>query len=431
MLAQEVLESVASIPDPYVRAITYAKVGERLAKAREPAFREAFIRALETAKEVDDPLKMLRALVSVGYMMGRAGIRSYKRIFLQVSEDSALLPAKVRDEVMRSIALSLLRLGEIGEAVTYAVEIKDQRLRQETMVVIVRQVARSIERRPIRVAYSLRKIRLALEYITDEPYRSKALLELMKAFIALKSYENALATVREMGSKEWARQAFKELIYRLKAQGVLENYIGLIEELAGEMVERFGESFTRELATAFALSGKGDVAAELMERLGDEEETVELALELLRRYPRGLPSFIYALEPETSLPVGKAIMNAILERPERGDWGVIKAVVEKTGSEDILAKVARFYVLKGRVEEARKIGSALEDLHLRSVVMADVARHYLKEGDVDKAIDAALEVRDARYTSMLMSEILLKALDAELGGGEVGKTGESSEAKGG
>jgi len=32
---------------------------------------------------------------------------------------------------------------------------------------------------------------------------------------------------------------------------------------------------------------------------------------------------------------------------------------------------------------------------------------------------------------MLMSEILLKALDAELGGGEVGKTGESPEAKGG
>ncbi len=430
MLVQEVLESVASIPDPYVRVITYAKVGERLAKARKPVFKDAFIKALETAKEVDDPLKMLQALVSVGYMMGRAGIRSYKRVFLQVSEDSALLPDKLRDGVMRSIALSLLRLGEIGEAVTYAVEIRDQRLRQETMVFIVRQVARSIERKPIRVAYSLRKIRLALEYITDEPYRSKALLELMKAFIALKSYENALATVRGMGSKGWARQAFKELIYRLKAQGALEEYIGLIEELADEMVGRFGESFTQELATAFALSGRGDVAAELMERLGDEGETVKLALELLRKYPRVLPSFLKALEPETALSVGKAVMNAILERPERGDWEVIKAVVEKAGSEDILAKVARFYVLKGHAEEARKIGSALDDLHLRSVVMADVARHYLGAGDIDRAINAALEVRDTGYTSMLMSEILVKALEAELGGGD-GKVGKSPEEKGG
>jgi tetratricopeptide (TPR) repeat protein len=421
MLVREVLEATSDIPDPYVRAVTYARIGERLAKAREPLFKEAFVRAIETAKEVDDPVKMFRALISIGHAMGKVGIRSYKKVFLQVSEDSKILPPELRDEIMRSLSLSLLNLGQVGEAITYAVEIASSKLRQETMVQIVRRVARSIEERPIQVAYNMRKIKLALEYLPDEPHRSKALLELMKALIALKSYENALATVRAMGSREWARQAFKELVYRLKSHGVLDHYINSVEELATDLVGKFGESFTRELATAFALSGNGEIAAELIEESGDRRGIVEMSLELLKRAPDVLPTFIGSLSDELAYEAGKALMNAVLERPERARPELINALA-KLGNEEILAKIARYHVLTGNVEGARAIGSALADTHLRSMVMADVAREYLRRGDVESAIEVAFDVREPDYASILMSEILVRALEMKLGGDGNGET---------
>ena len=429
MLVEEVMESAGAIPDPYVRATTYAKLGEMLVRAKNELFKEAFMKALDTSKEIDDPVEMLRALVSIGYSMGKAGIRSYKRIFLQVSEDSKVLPDKVRDSIIRSITVSLLKLGEFGDAITYAVGINDPSLRQETLVYVVRYLAKSIERKPIRVAYTLRKIRLAMEYINDEPYRSKALLELMKVLIALGSYENALAVIREMGNNDWARQAFKELIYRFKSRGVLDRYISAVEEIASELVERFGESFTVELATAFALSGKSDVAVSLLRKVGGEV-LAELALELLEKYSSALPGFVEALDEDEAIIVGKRLMNAILESPNLGNWEVINAIARKTRSEEILAKVARYYILLGRVEEAKRIGLVLQNVHLRSLVMADVARYYLSNEEVEKAIDAALEVSDPGYTSILMSEILVKALEAELRGGGNGKANPDAQKTG-
>ena len=415
MLAVEILESVDVIPDPYVRAVTYARLGERLARARNSLFKDAFMKALDVARSIEDPLRMMRALLSIGYSMGRAGIRAYKKVFLQVFEDSKMLPPPVRDELLRSAALYLLNLGEIGESITYAVEISNEKLRQETLVYIVRAIARSFEENPMKVAYRLRKIRLALDYIADEPYRSKALLELIKALITLKSYENALAVLREINSKEWARQAFKEVTFRLKESGVLDRYIGSLEEIAGELVEKFGESFTLELGTAFALTGRGDLAVAVLRKAENGLELLKkTAVELLEKYPDVLPSFIEALDEVEAEDVGKAVMNRILENPELGRWEVIRAVAKKTRSEEVWAKIARYHVLVGDVEGARRIGNVLQSTKLRSLVMADVSHQYLKRGDVDKAIDAALEVREPKFTSILISEILVKALDKEL-----------------
>ena len=128
-----------------------------------------------------------------------------------------------------------------------------------------------------------------------------------------------------------------------------------------------------------------------------------------------------ALSEDEAIPVAKAVMNAMLENPKLGSWDIINAVARKTRSEEVLTKIARYYVILGRVDDARRIGLALQDVHLRSVVMADVARCYLSRGEVEKAIDAALEVSDPGYTTILMSEILVKALEAELGGAGDGK----------
>ncbi len=417
MIVKEILASVDVIPDPYVKSVTYAKIGERLARARDSNYRTAFLMALETANEIEDPMKMFRALLSVGYSIGRAGLKSSKKIYQGILEDSRILPPLQRDEIMRTAASYMLALGEIGEAITYALEIENSKLRNEVLLEIIRANTRMIGKGQLKAAYRIRKSKLALEYIDEEPYRSKALLELIKAYIALGSYENGISLLRAIGSREWARQAFKEVSFYLKEKEVLGHYIDSLETIAGELIQKFGKEFTEELALAFALSGEGVPAVELIRKLENSDEVfVKIALELLERDHDVLPAFIAALGEDEAELVGRAVMNRILEKPELGDWEVIKAIGKSTSSEEIWAKIARYYVLAGEFEGAMKIGSILRDSRLRSIVMADVAHHLVKEGDVERAIDAALEVRDPRFSSILISEILIKALEQELPG---------------
>ncbi|NJE04476.1 prenyltransferase [Thermococcus sp. MV11] len=415
MIVKEVLASVEVIPDPYIKSVTYAKIGERLVKARDRNYKTAFLKALETAKEIEDPVKMFRALLSVGYSLHRAGLKSSKRIYQGVLEDSRILPPPQRDVIMATAARYMLALGEIGEAITYALEIEDVKLRDDVLLEIIRANTRMIEKEQLKVAYRLRKSKLALEYIEEEPHRSKALLEIIKAYIALGSYENGISLIRSIGVKEWARQAFKEVSFYLKERDVLGHYIDSLEAVAQELIEKFGEEFTEDLALAFALSGEGVPAIELIRgRENGEEVMTRIALELLERDHDVLPAFISALNEREAEIVGRAVMNRILEKPELGNWEIIKAIGKSTPSEEIWAKIARYYVIMGELEGAMKIGSILRDTRLRSVVMADVAHHFLKKGDVERAIDAALEVREPKFSSLLISEILVKALEQEL-----------------
>jgi len=160
MLVNEILSSVEVIPDPYVKSVTYAKIGERLSKARNKASKTAFLKAMETAKSIDDPAAMFRALLSVGYSMGRAGLKSAKRIYSHVMEDSRILPQPQRDVIMRLASLYMLALGEINEAITYALEITNPTMRDEVLLTIIRVNTRMIEREKVKVAYRLRKSRL-------------------------------------------------------------------------------------------------------------------------------------------------------------------------------------------------------------------------------------------------------------------------------
>ncbi|WP_297521328.1 prenyltransferase [Thermococcus sp.] len=417
MIVDEILSSVDAIQDPYVRAVTYAKLGERLAKARNPRYKTAFMMALETARNMDDPVVTLRALLSIGYSLGKAGLKFSKKIYRSVLEDSRVLPPPLRDDLMRTAAMYLLHLGEVGEAVTYALEIQDRRMRNDVLLDLMRANTRLIGKDALKAASRLRKSKLILDNLEDEPHRSKAILELIKAHILLGSYERAIALLLDMGSREWVKMAFKETAFRLKDRGVLGHYIYRLKEVAKELLERFGESFVEELALAMALSGEGFSAAELLRGTENGREAlVRISLELLERDGTSLPNLIYALDEEEAELVGKAVMNAILERPEQGSGEIVSAIGKSTRSEEVWAKIARYYVLIGKTDAAAKIGSVIEDPRLRSVVMADVAHHLLKEGRVEDAIDAALEVRDGRFSSMLVSEILIKALENELPG---------------
>ncbi|WP_297092581.1 prenyltransferase [Thermococcus sp.] len=417
MIAKEVLASVEVIPDPYIKSATYAKIGERLAKARNNLYRTAFLRAVETAKEIEDPVTMFRALLSVGYSMGKAGLKSAKRIYLGVLEDSKILPAPQRDMLMQSAAAYMLALGDVNEAITYALEIENRGARNEMLLQILRTNTRMIGKERLKVAYRLRKSKLIVDYIDSEPHRSKAMLELIKAYLFLESYENAISLLREIGIRDWARQAFKEVAFYLKEKEVLGHYIDTLEAVANDLIEKFGNDFTVELAFVFALSGEGTPALDLIRRLDNRETIlVEMALELLERDHDVLPNFISAMNEEEVALAGKAVMNKILEKPEKGSWAIVRAIGNGTTSEEVWAKIARYYVIRGELEGAMKIGNLIRNERLRSIIMADVAHHLVKRGEVEKAIDAALEVRNPRFSSILVSEILIKALEQELPG---------------
>jgi tetratricopeptide (TPR) repeat protein len=415
MLVVEVLESARDIPDPYVRTVTYARIGEELARKGHPLYKRAFLSAFESLDSIEDPFKMLGALISIGVSLGRARIRAYRKVFSRVLSESRDLSPPQRDELLKRASLALLSLGDVGEAITFALEVSNDKLRQSTLVSLARGISRSLEAETIKTAYRLRKMRLILEYIADEPYRSKALFELSKALLALGSYEGAFSALREMGSREWSRRAFKELAFRLSELGVIEDYAESFTALAEELSGKFGENFTAELATALALAGRGKLAVGLLRKL-DEGSIERVALDVLEKNPSALEDFLSALNEGESSKVGRALMNRILEEPAPEKREIVNTIARFTRSEEVWAKVARFYVLIGDIESARRIGLALQSPRLRSVVMADVAHHYLKRGSVERAIDTALEVRDGRFASLLMSEILIKALREELKG---------------
>ncbi|MDK2913444.1 MAG: hypothetical protein PWQ79_359 [Thermococcaceae archaeon] len=414
MLVKEIIKTVEIIPDPYVRAVTYAKIGERLAKARDKSYKTAFLKAMESAKAIEDPVKTLRALLSVGYSMGRAGLKSSKRIYSQVLEDSRLLPQPQRDVLMRLASSYMLGLGEVGEAITYALEISDQELRDETLLTIIRFNTRRIERESIKVAYRLRRSKMALEYMEKEPYRSRAVLEIIKSHIALGSYETAVYYLNLITEPEWAKQAFKEVLFLLRDKGVLDHLLDSLESVAETFVERFGEGFIPELALSFALAGKGAEAVRLLRRLESIEEMKRIAMQLLELDGSVVGEFVSALNEEEAAVVGKALMNAILENPKLGSDEIVNAIGSSTQSEEVWVKVARYYSLRGDLALVRKIARVIKTPELRSVVMADIAHRLLKEGKVEEAIDAALEVRDKKFSSIIVAEILINALEMEL-----------------
>ncbi|WP_456368014.1 prenyltransferase [Thermococcus sp.] len=413
MLVDEILESAESIPDPYTRALTYAKIGEILAGRRDSRYKKAFVSAFESLNEIDDPVILLRATLGIAYHLGKAGLKPYRKVFTKAIEESKTLPPSVRDEILTMAVRYLLALEDTGGAITVALEISDKKLMQETLTMVIKSTSKAIERGSIKSAYKLRRLKLALEYLEDEPYRSKGFLELAKALISLGSYESAFNAVKEINSPEWARIAFKELTFRLSKSGVIERYIDAFKVLAEEFSSRFGSNYEVELATAFVLAGKPEIALGIFRSHENSvEEITYAALEAIEKNPSIVSELVKHLGENEIEEVGRALLNWILDHPSPSFKHIVVAILKKNPPEALFVKAARYYTLIGEVEVSREIAAVIKDPRLRSLILADVARNYLKEGKLDEAIDVALEVKDRHYTSLLMSEILIKALES-------------------
>ncbi|WP_456394925.1 prenyltransferase [Thermococcus sp.] len=415
MLVDEIISSIEIIQDPYLKAATYAKIGERLVAMKDEHFKLAFTRALENANSIEDPPTMFKALLAVGYSLKKVGIKSANRIFQQVLEGSRLLGQGDRDLLMHTAAKYMVAAGDIGGAIIFAMEIQNLQLKDITLLEIIKRNTSLLERDQIKIAYRLRKSRLALDNITLEPYRSKAYLELIKIHLHLGSYEKAITMIEEIERKPWAKLAFKEVVFHLKDRDALSQYIPVLEQAAHRLSKKFGEDFLVEMGRAFALSGATEPAVNLIRKFGGGMESLsEIALTLIEKNPRALPGFIDALSSEEMEVIGKDIMNHLLEHPERGNPEIIGAIERKSPGEEVLVKIVRYRILKGDIDGARRTAAEIKDRKLRSIALTDVANYLLKENSLSEAIDAALEVKDPRFSSILISEILLRALDNEI-----------------
>ncbi len=414
MLAKEVLASVEVIRDPYVRAVTYARIGEKLARRGNPLYKEAFLRAVDTAEHIDNPAKMLKALLYLAYSMRKAGLKAYGKIHQKVMESLNDLPQVLADDVLRTAVMYSVSLGRIEEALEYALAIKTQEIKDNALLAVVRKNTAMIEEGKIKVAYRIRKSKLAVEYIKDETVRSKALLEIIKSYMIMESYSNAISTILNIGSREWAKHAFKEVAMALSSRGVLSDYSERLIEVANKLIERFNSNFRVELAVALSIAGEGRKAAELIRSEGKKDsvqEILEVARRLFEIDRQALISFIKGLRLSEARAVGKVILNMVLESADQIDSSFVVSVAKLSRSEEVWAKAARYLVQIGNVKEAWKIASSLNSERLRSIVLAGVAHRLLKEGRVENAIDAALDVRDSRISSLLVAEILVSALD--------------------
>jgi len=413
LLAKEVLDSVDVIKDMYIRAVTCARIGERLAKEGNPLYKEAFLKAVDIAEKIDDPVLMLKALLSLGFSMRKAGIKAYGKIYRKVMESIADLPPEAADEVLGTAVMYSISLGRIDEAIEYAISIQNPALRDKALLVIVRKNTSLIEKDRIKIAYRIRKSKLAVEYIKDEAVKSKALLEIIRSYILMESYANAISTILEIKKREWAKQAFKEVVMKLSSRGVLGEYAGMLVDVAQKLIKKFDADFRIELAMAFSIAGEGRKAVELIRMEADDPtpDLIDVAKRLFEIDRSALIGFMKGLRLQEAREVGKVILNAVLESPESVDPVFVVSVARLSRSDEVWVKAARYLVQIGNIKEAWRIATSLQSDRLRSIVLASIAHRLVREGEIEKAIDAALEVRDPKISSMLVAEILVGAMD--------------------
>ncbi|MEO2152716.1 MAG: hypothetical protein ABGW50_08685, partial [Thermococcus sp.] len=167
----EVLRLAGTIPDPFVRAITYARIGYYMHRAKNPRYGEAFTRALKAVASIDNPLLIVKALIEVATFLGKTGSKGATKTFIQAYESIKTFPQPLRDEMLEELVHRLLELGRVDDAFFYAKEIENRVKRNDTLLQVLHNY---IEKG------NLRKARLILELIEDEPWHSIAAYEVLK-----------------------------------------------------------------------------------------------------------------------------------------------------------------------------------------------------------------------------------------------------------
>ncbi|AEH24136.1 hypothetical protein [Pyrococcus yayanosii] len=411
MVVEEVLASVSSIPDPYLRIVTYGRIGVSLAKSKDPRYEKAFRLALSELARIDDPYILLRSLLALAYSTSLAGFKSAKKAFREVMESSKVLPKPLRDSLRIEAVKYLLALGEVEEALFYTLEIEDKKARNETLLAVLKRALRELSGDKMNRLYRRRKIQLILEHVTDEPYRSMAIVETIKAFLSVGEYEKAIHLVETIGNRHWLKQALREILVHLRRSRVGKEYAEKLIILSLNIAKRLGEDIRDDMAFIFAAYGYPEYSIQLLRGSPKWEERLKEILEMLfKRDMTLLIDYVSAL-PEDMLPALKHLMNIILDEPLGEYKPVVDALVQKEPPQDILTKATAYYLKVGALPDAVKVISKITDERLRSLALGWLAHYLIKVGRISEAVDVVLQIRDRNLAARLASEILVRVVE--------------------
>ena len=406
----EALNLAANIQDRYLRAVTYAKIGYYMYRAKKRRYKDAFKYSLSAVSAIENPTLTAKALIEIATYLHGVNPDTAKKVFQQAHEAISMFPQPLKDDLLVELSTRLLELGMTDDALFYASDIEDSVKRNDTLLKILG-------------AYlsegNMRKARLIIENIEEEPWRSIAAVEAVKEHLKREEFGSAIRILREMKSEYWLGEAMKEVAVYLKSSEVPKATYEKFVDIALSLSNETGSDVLKSLLIGLGSQGELEFVMEITSRLPGEqrEEILKGIVSASADRPEILGRLLDLLSGEEFERLSAFTMDKLLSRPPQESFSeVVKKVGERTTEDSVLVKVATYLSKLGDFEAAWNFASRVRGHYLRSLAFGSIAVAKLKAGDIDGAIDAALEVKDPRWGSWLLSEILTKILELQTEG---------------
>lgn len=286
----DIFDLVDIIADPKIRALTYANIGVELFRMGNEKYKDAFRRALETAEEIEDAAELAFLLIQLATYLGETNKVAAARVFNRVLELVERMPSKVRNRALEKMIEAALKLKLYDLAVSYAMKIKDGRVRNSMLIPIIRgylsegQLAKAIK---------------VSKELLEEPWSSIAKSEIIKYYIKGGEVMNALDIFNTVeGNRErFINEIIEELVDSpehvskffelLKEEELVSAAKKLLDILIKsprreyiELVERIAEKVPDESVQVKVVS--------FLTRAGEKEKALKYANKIQDSYLRSL-----------------------------------------------------------------------------------------------------------------------------------------------
>ncbi|ASJ08635.1 hypothetical protein A3L11_05080 [Thermococcus siculi] len=416
---REALRLAADIRDKYLRAVTYAKIGYYMHRAKHPEYKTAFKYAFNVVSSMENPFLAAKALIEIGTYLWKTGSKTSRKVFSQVHEAVMGFPQPVRDDLLEELVVRLLELGMTDDALFYVMDMEDTIKRNDLLLKILRVYLKH---------GNMRKAYLIINQIEDEPWRSIAAVETVKVHLKREEFGSAIRILTELKSEYWLGEAMKEVAMYLKTADVpratYEKFVDIALSLSGET----GSDVLNSLLVGLGAQGEVEFVIGILERLpeGQRIPVLEGIVSASADREDILRRLLELLKGDEFEHIAGFTMDRLLSRTMSDRYSsLVKFIGNRTREDAVLVKVATYLAKLGDFESAWEFASKVRGHYLRSLAFGSIAVAKLKTGDIDGAIDAALEVKDPKWGSWLLSEILTKILELQT----EGEINEDIEAK--
>lgn len=401
----EVFQLAGNIQDKYLRAVTYAKVGYYLYRAKNPLYKKAFSYALNATSSIESPPLMAKALMEVAGYLFKVNPDAGKKVFLEVHDLISSFPEPLRTEMLTLFVEKLVKLGLLDDALFYALEIEDNVKRNDVLIGILREYLKE---------GNMRKAQTIVREIQNEPWHSLAAVEVIKEHLKREEFGSALKLLSEINSDYWLGEAMKQVAFYMKNAEVpsttYEKFVNIALGLSGEE----SNDVLRSLLVALALQGETNFVKGILDTLEPElrRSFILDVVDAIAYREESLKAFLEGLSGEDFEIAAHRAMDRLLERaPLKEFLPIVVEIGSRTSEDAVLVKVVRYLSKLGDFKHAEEFASRVRGNYLRSLAFGSLAVEKLREGDIDKAIDYALMVKDPKWGSWLLSEILTRILE--------------------